>query len=193
MHDLYPDAPANAVALTIDDGPDPEWTPKVLDLLAEYEVPATFSLIGTQVQQFPSLARRIVQAGHTLCNHTMHHIIGVENLGSRRIDSEVTVAYHRISDATGVAPKLFRSPGGGWSHRLLHTVAEHGMQSIDWQIDPRDWSRPGTDHIKHAMLSAKGGDVVLCHVGGGDRSETLKALRSVIPRLKKRGLTFVSL
>jgi peptidoglycan/xylan/chitin deacetylase (PgdA/CDA1 family) len=193
LHDLFPTAPPNAIALTIDDGPQPEWTPKMLDLLAEFDVKATFSLIGIQVKQFPRLAERIVQAGHQLCNHTMTHPLDIASLSKRNVDREITEAHDRIGDATGVAPKFFRSPGGAWSHTIYHSAARHGMIPIDWDIDPRDWARPGTGHIKRAMLKAKGGDILLCHDGGGDRSETIKALRKVIPELKKRGLTFVAL
>jgi peptidoglycan/xylan/chitin deacetylase (PgdA/CDA1 family) len=193
LPDLYPTAPPHAVALTIDDGPQPEWTPKMLDLLAEFDVRATFSLIGIQVKQFPKLAERIVQAGHQLCNHTMNHPLDIGSLSRKKVDREITEAHDRIGHATGVAPKFFRSPGGNWSHAVFHSAARHGMIPIDWDIDPRDWSRPGTGHIKRAMLKATGGDILLCHDGGGDRSETIKALRKVIPQLKKRGLTFVPL
>jgi peptidoglycan/xylan/chitin deacetylase (PgdA/CDA1 family) len=193
LPDLYPTAPPHAVALTIDDGPQPEWTPKMLDLLAEFDVRATFSLIGIQVKLFPKLAERIVQAGHQLCNHTMTHPLDIASLSRKNVDREITEAHDRIGHATGVAPKFFRSPGGNWSHAVFHSAARHGMIPIDWDIDPRDWSRPGTGHIKRAMLKATGGDILLCHDGGGDRSETIKALRKVIPQLKKRGLTFVPL
>jgi peptidoglycan/xylan/chitin deacetylase (PgdA/CDA1 family) len=193
VHDVLPAAPPNAIALTIDDGPQPEWTPRMLDLLAEHGVSATFSLIGIQVKQFPKLARRIVDAGHLLCNHTMTHPLDIASLSARKVDKEITEAHVRIADATGVAPAFFRSPGGAWSRAVFGSAARHGMVPIDWDIDPRDWSRPGTRHIKHSMLAAKGGDILLCHDGGGDRSETIKALRTVIPALKKRGLEFVTL
>ncbi|MEU9887726.1 polysaccharide deacetylase family protein [Sphaerisporangium sp. NPDC051011] len=191
--DLTPAAPGNAIALTIDDGPHPEWTPKMLDLLDEHDVRATFSLIGIQVKRYPRLAERIVQAGHQLCNHTMHHPIPFNRLPAKRITSEIVEAQERISDATGVAARFFRSPGGSWSRRVVHTADDHGMIPIDWNVDPRDWSRPGTRHITKSMLACRPGAILLCHDGGGDRSETLKALRTVIPRLKRRGLTFVAL
>ncbi|MCW2879640.1 MAG: polysaccharide deacetylase [Sphaerisporangium sp.] len=193
LRDLAPAAPANAIALTIDDGPHPEWTPRMLDLLAEHEVRATFSLIGIQVKRFPRLAERIVRAGHQLCNHTMHHPIPFNRLPAKRITSEIVEAQARISDATGVAAKFFRSPGGSWSSRVVHTADDHGMIPIDWDIDPRDWSRPGTRRIADSMLACRPGAILLCHDGGGDRSETLRALHVVIPRLKHRGLTFVAL
>ncbi len=193
LPDLFPTVPPNAVALTIDDGPQPEWTPKMLDLLAEYDVRATFSLIGIQVKQFPKLTERIVAAGHQLCNHTMTHPLDIASYSRHKVDKEITEAHDRIGEATGIAPKFFRSPGGAWSPAIFHAAARHGMTPIDWDIDPRDWARPGTGHIQRAMLKANGGDILLCHDGGGDRAETIKALRKVIPALQKRGLKFVAL
>jgi peptidoglycan-N-acetylglucosamine deacetylase len=192
LSELRPYAP-NAIALTIDDGPHPEWTPKMLDLLAEHQVKATFSLIGEEVKRFPKLAQRVAAAGHMLCNHTMHHPMGIGSMSPRRVDAEITEAHDRISQATGVAPRYFRAPGGNWSRAVFSVVARHGMLPIDWDVDPRDWSSPGTRHIEHAMLGAEAGDILLCHDGGGDRSETIKALRRVIPELQKRGLAFVML
>ncbi|WP_345433144.1 polysaccharide deacetylase family protein [Actinoallomurus vinaceus] len=193
VHDVLPTAPPNAISLTIDDGPHPEWTPKMLDLLAEHDVKATFSLIGIQVKQFPQLAQRIAAAGHQICNHTMNHPLDIASLSSRKVDKEITEAHERICDATGVVPKFFRSPGGAWSRAVFGSAARHGMLPIDWDIDPRDWARPGTHRIKRSLLEAKGGDILLCHDGGGDRSETIKALGQVIPKLKARGLSFVLL
>lgn len=197
IHDLRelqrPNTPPNAIALTIDDGPHPEWTPKMLDLLAEHQVKATFSLIGEEVKRFPKLAQRIVASGHELCNHTMHHPMDIGQMSERHVEAEITEAHDRIAHATGVAPRYFRAPGGNWSRAVFASAAQHGMLPIDWDVDPRDWSRPGTHHVEHTMRTAKGGDIILCHDGGGDRSETLTALRSVIPELKKRGLTFVML
>lgn len=193
LRDLAPAAPGNAIALTIDDGPHPEWTPRMLDLLAEHEVGAMFSLIGLQVKRFPRLAERIVRAGHQLCNHTMHHPMPFNLLPVRRVTAEIVEAHERISDATGVAARFFRAPGGSWSSRVVHVADEHGMIPIAWDVDPRDWSRPGTRHIAESMLACRPGAILLCHDGGGDRSETLSALSTVIPLLKDRGLTFVSL
>jgi peptidoglycan/xylan/chitin deacetylase (PgdA/CDA1 family) len=193
VHDVLPTAPPNAISLTIDDGPHPEWTPKMLDLLAEHDVKATFSLIGIQVKQFPHLVQRIAAAGHQICNHTMNHPLEIAEMSSRHVDREITEANDRIGDAAGIAPKYFRSPGGAWSRAVFASAARHGMLPIDWEIDPRDWARPGIRRIKRSLLEAKGGDILLCHDGGGDRSETIKALGQVVPKLQARGLSFVLL
>jgi peptidoglycan/xylan/chitin deacetylase (PgdA/CDA1 family) len=193
LKDLSPPAPPTAVALTVDDGPHPDWTPRMLDLLAEFRVRATFSLIGQQVLEYPQLVKRIVTDGHQVSDHTMTHPLNLPQLSAAEIKKEIGETHDRIAQATGVAPKFFRSPGGNWSTRILDTVAEHGMISIDWAVDPRDWARPGTGRISSTLLGATAGDILLCHDGGGDRSETIQALRNVIPALQKRGLTFIAL
>ncbi|MFD0854220.1 polysaccharide deacetylase family protein, partial [Actinomadura adrarensis] len=83
--------------------------------------------------------------------------------------------------------------GGNWTPPLLDVVNDHGMLPLDWAVDPRDWARPGVKRIRKSLLKCSSGNILLVHDGGGDRSQTLKALRDVIPALKKRGLTFVSL
>jgi peptidoglycan/xylan/chitin deacetylase (PgdA/CDA1 family) len=193
LKDLAPPAPPTAIALTIDDGPHPTYTPQMLDLLAEFHVRATFSLIGEQVIEYPQLVKRIVTAGHQVADHTMTHPMNLPALSSDKIRLEIGGAHDRIAQTTGVAPKFFRSPGGAWSSRVLDTATEHDMISIDWAVDPRDWARPGTGSIESTLLTAKAGDILLCHDGGGDRSETIQALRTVIPALQKRGLMFVAL
>jgi peptidoglycan/xylan/chitin deacetylase (PgdA/CDA1 family) len=191
--DLAPPAPPTAVALTIDDGPHPTYTPQILDLLAEFRVPATFSLIGEQVIEYPQLVKRIATSGHQVSDHTMTHPIDLPSLGSARILKEIGEAHDRIAQLSGLAPKFFRAPGGNWSAQVLDVANQHGMVCIDWAVDPRDWARPGTTSITNTLLGAKAGDILLCHDGGGDRSETIQALRTVIPALQKRGLTFVAL
>jgi peptidoglycan/xylan/chitin deacetylase (PgdA/CDA1 family) len=106
---------------------------------------------------------------------------------------QVVDAQSSIIDATSEAPRLFRAPAGVWSPTVLRTAAGNGMVPIDWNVDPRDWSRPGTAHIVRQMLAMRPGDIVLCHDGGGNRQETVQALGTVLPILLDRGLTFVPL
>jgi peptidoglycan/xylan/chitin deacetylase (PgdA/CDA1 family) len=193
VHDLVPDAPKNAVALTIDDGPHPYWTPRVLDLLAHYKVLATFCLVGLEVRAFPDLVRRTVAAGHVVCNHSNTHPQPFTRLSADQLDVEIGVSQTIIATETGHVPKLFRAPGGAWSPLVFTAAARHGLIPIDWDIDPRDWSRPGTPTIVRKLLAARPGDILLCHDGGGDRSETLAALTQVLPVLLARGYDFVTL
>jgi peptidoglycan/xylan/chitin deacetylase (PgdA/CDA1 family) len=165
----------------------------MLDLLAEHQVRATFFTIGSQVKEHPKLTRRLVDAGHQICNHTMNHPVSFKGLSKKRLETEIGEAHDRIAQITGVVPTFFRAPGGSWSPQVLDVVAEHEMLPLDWAVDPRDWARPGVGRIRKALLKCESGDILLVHDGGGDRSQTLKALRKVIPELKKRGMTFVSL
>jgi peptidoglycan/xylan/chitin deacetylase (PgdA/CDA1 family) len=193
LHDLQPAAPPNAVALTIDDGPHPVWTPMMLDVLAGFGVTATFSMIGVQVTEYPHLVQRIVAAGHQVADHTVTHPMNLPRLAPDRMRQEIIGGHDRIAQVTGVGPKFFRSPGGAWSPQVLATATEHGMISIDWQVDPRDWARPGSGTISQILLRAQPGDILLCHDGGGDRGQTVEAVRTIVPALKQRGLTFVAL
>lgn len=193
IQDVRPDAPPQAIALTIDDGPSREWTPKVLALLAKYRVHATFCLIGEEARAHPQLVREIVSAGHRVANHTMTHPLALARMPARRIEAEIGDAHRHIQDISGSTPLLFRAPGGGWSKAVLASVAKHGMLPIDWAVDPRDWACPGDDHITRTLLRGKAGDILLCHDGGGDRSQTLRSLAKVIPRLQDRGLHFIAL
>jgi peptidoglycan-N-acetylglucosamine deacetylase len=183
----------SALALTIDDGPHPTWTPKVLDLLAEHEVRATFSIIGEQAQAYPRLVRRVVRAGHGLCNHSMTHPQPFGARTTAAIRREIVGAQSAISDAAGEEPELFRAPGGNWTEAVLDIADELGLTPVGWSVDPRDWSRPGAAAIEHTLLTAGAGDILLCHDGGGDRSQTVTALDAVLPQLQDEGLRFVVL
>lgn len=193
LSQLSPPPPPKSIALTLDDGPHPEWTPRILDLLAEEEVHATFFIVGEQVKEYPKLTRRIADAGHQICNHTETHPMSIARMSKKKVRKEIVDAHDRIADAAGVVPQFFRSPGGAWSKTILDLAAENDMLPIDWAVDPRDWARPGVGRIRKALLKGKDGNILLCHDGGGDRSQTLKALEDVIPKLKERGLTFVTL
>lgn len=193
VHDILPAAPVNAVALTIDDGPNATWTPEVLDVLAADGVKATFSVVGIHAVQYPALVRRIVAAGHAICNHTMTHPQPFVARSPAQIDAEIKRGTAAIYQTTGRVPTVFRSPGGEWNEHVLASCARMGQTPIDWDVDPKDWRRPGTAVITQRLLAARGGDILLCHDGGGDRSETVAALRTVLPLLRKRGLTFVTL
>jgi peptidoglycan-N-acetylglucosamine deacetylase len=193
LQDYLTKPPANAVALTIDDGPNPRWTPMMLNVLRRYRVSATFCVIGHQVRQRPDLVRRIVDEGHTLCNHTMSHPRRMGRMPASRIEHEIAETSSAITDATGIAPRVFRSPGGDWGPAIFTAVARHGMVPIDWTVDPKDWMTPGVSTIARRLMAARAGQILLCHDGGGDRSETVAALGTVIPALQRRGLRFVTL
>lgn len=188
-----PPFPANAVALTIDDGPHPTWTPKVLRLLDRYHVPALFCLIGNQVLGHEPVARAIVAAGHHVANHTWSHPAKIAHLTQDQVQQEVNRAQDKIYDTTGKLPTIFRSPGGAVSPAVFTAAAHARVIPINWTNDPRDWTRPGTGPITSRLLAARPGQILLCHDGGGDRAQTCAALSTVIPALQARGYQFVPL
>ncbi|MEV4702500.1 polysaccharide deacetylase family protein [Actinoplanes sp. NPDC049316] len=188
-----PAFPRDAVALTIDDGPHPVWTPKILRLLAHHHVPATFCMIGNQVLGHEATARDVVRDGHQVANHTWSHPTHLARKHGAKVSKEIERAQDKIYSTTGHTPAVFRSPGGDWSSTVLGAAANAGMVPLDWSDDPRDWSRPGTAAIRRRLLAARPGQILLCHDGGGDRSQTYAALKTVVPALKARGYRFIAL
>ncbi|MGH3509358.1 MAG: polysaccharide deacetylase family protein [Nocardioidaceae bacterium] len=185
--------PHRSVLLTIDDGPSPEWTPRYLRLLAKHDIKATFNMIGEQVLPYRKIVHALASEGHTVSNHTWTHDERLPFRRPRDIRREIAHTNEVIHEVTGVRPNQFRAPGGVWGPRVYRELARQQMMPVDWNIDPRDWARPGTPEIEAAMLRARHGDIILCHDGGGDRSETYRALQVVLPELKHRGLRFVTL
>ncbi|MDP9795682.1 peptidoglycan/xylan/chitin deacetylase (PgdA/CDA1 family) [Catenuloplanes nepalensis] len=183
-------APAPAAALTFDDGPHATYTPQILDVLAAEGVTATFCLVGTQAQRHPALVRRIVADGHRLCNHSMRHD-NMSTWTAAQIEADLLATNAAIhAAAPGAEIPYFRAPYGAWGQSAT-VAASLGMARLGWTVDPRDWSRPGTDAIVAAVLAQlRPGGIVLMHDGGGDRSQTVAALATLIPRLRADGWTF---
>jgi peptidoglycan/xylan/chitin deacetylase (PgdA/CDA1 family) len=181
------------IGLTIDDGPNPTWTPQVLKLLARYRITATFCLIGRSATAHRSLVAAIADAGHEIANHTWTHPLPFTTLDAAAVRDEI----HRTSDAlitlTGTPPTLFRAPGGEWNATVLAEVKSAGLKPLDWSVDPRDWSRPGVPHIVDTILhQTRPGAIILEHDGGGNRQQTVDALTIALPRLLDVGYTFVT-
>jgi len=176
------------VALTFDDGPDPQWTPQVLALLRQYRIKATFCLIGMNVVEFPHMVRAIAAEGHTLCNHSWSHDLGLGKLGYGAILADM----QRTNDAIRAAVpntkvSYFRHPGGMWTEAAASAAKSLGMTSLHWDVDPKDWLKPGARAISTMVnSSAIPGAIVLLHDGGGDRRGTVEALRSILPNLTAR-------
>jgi peptidoglycan-N-acetylglucosamine deacetylase len=187
---FYVDDGSKAIALTIDDGPSPVYTPQILRLLEKYRVTATFSMIGVEVDAHPGVAREVAHAGHLIANHTWTHpdLVFLPRAAVADEMNRATAAIHKV---TGRLPALFRAPYGAWSPAVLRQCARTGMTPLDWSVDPRDWSRPGVASIvSNIMDNTRTGSIILEHDGGGDRSETVAALKIVLPRLLAAGYHF---
>jgi peptidoglycan/xylan/chitin deacetylase (PgdA/CDA1 family) len=186
----YLDDGPRVIALTIDDGPSPVYTPQVLQILERYRVRATFSMIGESVSSYPAIARDVAHAGHTIINHTWDHA-NLTLLRTAAQRTEIDRAAEAIHAATGVRPRMFRAPYGAWSRAALNYCASEGLVPLDWSVDPRDWARPGVSSIiSTIMRTTHSGSIILEHDGGGDRSQTVAALQTVIPRLLDEGYRF---
>jgi peptidoglycan/xylan/chitin deacetylase (PgdA/CDA1 family) len=171
------------VALTFDDGPS-EYTDRYLDLLREKHVPATFFEIGQEMPGREATMRRILAEGDEIGDHTMNH---VEYPGY----GQIAGAAARIEAYTGFQPCLFRPPGGAVNSTVVATAGSLGMKTITWDVDPRDWSLPGTSEIYSNIVdNAKPGAIILMHDGGGPRDETLAALPHIIDTLRAKGYGF---
>ena len=179
-----------AIALTIDDGPSPLYTPQILRLLRKYRVTASFSMIGVNVAAHPGVARDVAEAGHMIVNHTWTHA-DLAVLPPVGVKDQLTRANDAISKATGRHPAMFRAPYGAWSAAVLRRCEQMRLTPLDWSVDPRDWARPGVGAIvDNIMRYTKTGSIILEHDGGGDRSETVAALTIVLPRLLEAGYHF---
>lgn len=179
------------VALSFDDGPDPRWTPAVLQILKDENVKATFCTIGYLAQRHPDLVKAEFDAGHGVCDHSMHHILTLPSRPHSQIVDEVDQAADVIRNITGENPLFYRPPGGNLNPDIIDTAHQRGLRVLKWSIDPKDYTKPPAPAIL-ARIEAKVGPgaVILLHDGGGDRSQTVAMLRQLIDELKKRGFTF---
>ncbi|BDD73223.1 polysaccharide deacetylase family protein [Streptomyces violaceoruber] len=186
------DAGPNGVNITIDDGPDPAWTPQVLDLLEEYGVKATFCMTGLQAEAHPDLVKDVVAAGHRLCDHTVSHDTAMDKKSEAYQAKEILDAERMIIEASGgVRPVYYRAPGGAFTPYSRKLAASHGMRPLGWNVDTKDFERPGSDAIVATVKrELSNGPTILFHDAGGDRTQTVEALRQVLPWLKEQGRTF---
>jgi len=188
------------IALTFDDGPDPKWTPQILDILRDQHVPATFFVVGARASEHPSLVRRELAEGHEIGLHTFTHA-DLGNIPRWRANLEVSLDQQVIAGITGHTTVLLRPPYSSTPDALAgkeldaaRRMARAGYLIVLADIDPRDWARPGLGAIeRHAIPAAGHGAVMLMHDAGGNRAETVAAVRALIPWLRALGYRFVPL
>lgn len=188
------------IALTFDDGPWPESTDEILDILEEYDAKATFFTIGEQIAETPDPVKRANEMGCEVLTHTYDHAAGsgggtsIANMDASEQVAEIEDGYKAIADVLGKEPAhIMRAPGGNFYGDVIDNVWDIVDAEIGWDVDTEDWSRPGSNSILEAILSVKSGQVILMHDGGGDRSQTVEALRQAMPTLVERGYKFVTI
>ncbi len=186
------------VALTFDDGPTESGgdTDTILEVLDQYGAKATFFMLGSQAEANPEVAKRVSDAGHQVASHSYSH--DAEHfLNSDKADDvreQVQKARDAIESAVGYAPSYIRPPGGNIDVKGIEAAGDLADGYIGWTVDPHDYDRPGGDVIAENILNqVSPGSIVLLHDGGGDRSQTIEAIKTVIPELQSQGYTFVTI
>lgn len=187
------DSDGKVIYLTFDDGPTTKYTRKVLDLLDEYDAKATFFELGELASDRPGLTRAILADGHALGSHTWNHK-DLRRLGRKKLDRQITRTSAALRDITGQPVTCVRPPYGAVNARVRKAIRRQDLAMKLWDIDPRDWKRPGAAAIARRVVSnAHPGAVNLMHDGGGNRAQSVKALKRILRALSKKGYRFETL
>jgi cellulose synthase/poly-beta-1,6-N-acetylglucosamine synthase-like glycosyltransferase/peptidoglycan/xylan/chitin deacetylase (PgdA/CDA1 family)/spore germination protein YaaH len=197
-------AAKNKIAITFDDGPDPRWTPQILDILKRKQVPATFFVIGIEASQFPNILKREYAEGHDIGNHTYTHP-NFDEVSKTQLRWELNLTQRLIESTIGVKSILFRPPFGidhqpEYAEEVaqLPTAQDMGYLIIGQKIDPHDWRQQdgkqvsAQEIVDNVLHDADKGNIALFHDGGGDRTQTVAALPQIIDQLRAKGYEFVS-
>lgn len=172
------------IFFTFDDGPDPVWTPQVLEVLAKYNAHATFFELGSMQDQHPSLKDQVLAAGNSIGSHSISHAQLTKVSAAKR--------HHEIFD--GPSSKCFRPPYGAENAKVKADIKAAGMTPVLWDVDTLDWQRPGKQAIVNSILAGvHSGSVILMHDAGGNRSQTVAALDEVLETLTAQGYTFAAM
>ncbi|WP_405804451.1 polysaccharide deacetylase family protein [Streptomyces sp. NBC_00210] len=178
------------MVLTFDDGPDRRYTPGILSTLREYKVPAVFFVCGEMATDNRDLLRQMADDGHVVGNHSWSHPL-ITKLPPSGIRDELGRTSEVIEQALGAPPLWYRAPYGAWNRLSFEIGAELGMEPLAWTLDTLDWTEPGVQPIVGRVLEgAAPGVVVLSHDAGGDRSQSVAALRRYLPQLLESGYRF---
>ena len=184
---------AEGVHLTFDDGPDPVSTPKVLDILAEHSLKATFFLVGSQVEQYPEIALRASAEGHTLGVHSYDHVRLAFRSKSTILD-QINRTRNAIQGATGVDATLFRPPFGFFEPSMIKHITQIGFSTIMWDVDPGDSIEEDTHLIvKRVAMGAQRGSIILLHDNVNTRDRIDRTMRDMIESLTSRSLVVLPL
>lgn len=181
------------IALTFDDGPLPSSTPQILAILQRFGVKATFFCIGQQVLAYPAIVQQESMDGDLVEDHTWSHP-NLVFLPAPALSRQLSLTQNTIYRVTSALPTFFRPPYGEINATVLTQAKKLNLSVVMWNVDPRDWSLPGSQAIVARVLSAtRNGSIILLHDGGGNRAQTIAALPTIITALQARGLRFVTI
>ncbi len=196
-----PELASNSILLTFDDGPDPEWTPKITELLNKERIPAAFFVVGEQIKNWPEATLTLNNPLFTIGNHSYNHP-HLDELTDQEVIHQVTSTEQMIQDTLGVRPRFFRLP---YDVNVMptHPATIHVIDVLDQQdyflvgagIDSRDWAMPNVDEAVNAIMQglSQGKHIIVFHDGGGDRSQTIVILEKLIERARNDGYDFIDL
>jgi peptidoglycan/xylan/chitin deacetylase (PgdA/CDA1 family) len=181
---------SDGVCLTFDDGPHPELTPRLLDLLAERGVTATFFLVGREAEKYPAAVRRMKADGHAVGNHSYSHPAR-QSVSARQAAADVARGAEVLAGILGAAPGLYRPPGGKLTAGDLWRFCRAGLTTVLWNLDPKDYNKPSADPIRDWFRGRTivGGDLILLH---DTHPHALAVLPEVIDAARGRGLRFTT-
>ncbi len=186
----------NEIALTFDDGPHPQYTPELLQVLDEYQIPASFFCLGGCVERFPQIAKAIYQQGHWIGLHGYQHV-SFPCLNSSQLKDSLTRTQIALSTACNLEPELIvdvRPPNGFFTPKILNQLQQWNYRPVMWTVVPEDWVHPGVDIVvQRVMKQTVSGSIIVLHdgyYGGKDVANTVKVM---IPKLLKKGYKFVTI
>lgn len=184
---LRMDGEGRTMVLTFDDGPDPRYTPGILRTLRQYDVRAMFFVCGEMAVDNKDLLREMADDGHVIGNHTWTHPL-LPKMTRSAMRAEIERTCEVVEEAVGEPPAWFRAPYGAWNRNAFQLGADLGMEPLAWTVDTLDWTEPGTRTIiRRVRAGAAPGVVVLSHDAGGDRTQSVEALRTYLPELIDSG------
>jgi len=178
------------VALTFDDGPDPIATPALLELLRRENVPATFFLIGRNVDAHPDIAKQIAGDGHLIGNHTYNHRWSSTFTWATSIAREMSTTQEAIQRATGVISKYFRPPIGLTTPHFQNALERVGLTLVGWDVRPMDSAQPPTVVIERVLKNVRDGSIVLLHDGNVPAEKIIEIVGTIVRELRSRGYSF---
>lgn len=185
------------VAITFDDGPNEKYTPELLDILLNFNVKATFFLIGKNVLKEPDITRRIYSEGHEIGNHSYSHPV-LPLVSRKELHKQIETTDSIIKDLIGSKPMYFRPPMGLLTPTILDMIESYGLKAVVGEVYPRDTYKPGKDKIVERVIKrVTPGSIIIMHDGGSwrnfDRSQSIEAVPIIIERLRAKGYKFVTL
>ncbi|MFD3258567.1 polysaccharide deacetylase family protein [Paenibacillus lentus] len=182
------------IALTFDDGPDHRQTMQILEVLDQYNAKATFFVVGERVEKYPEIIQMELARGHEIGNHSYRHP-SFRGLAKSKMHDELSKTQQAILQATGYKASIFRPPGGFYNETIINVSKQNDLKLIlwSWHLDTKDWTSPGVDKIvSNVIKNARNGNIILMHDYVANSTQTVEALKRILPELKKQGYSFIT-